>query len=289
MDVDTLNTQSYISNVTPLIYAVDNDSNDIAIALINRGVNLDLREQNGYTALIIASHGYIEVLNALIAAGADINLQNNEGETALMIAASNNDLTMVNALIAAGANPNLRDNNYESNAVDFAARAETETGDNTHIDVIIALQNYINELQANTDSTSQLRQLYLHIIDNEIECAINLINIMDVDTLNTQSYISNVTPLIYAVDNNSNDIAIALINRGVNLDLREQNGYTALSRALTIDNMQLVNILLEAGADSTIQDNYGNSPADVLGASDSGESYYYDGMIISEKMSPRRC
>jgi ankyrin repeat protein len=226
----------------------------------------------------------------LIEKNANVDLQNKVGETALMIAALQNNLIIVDTLIEAGADPNLTDDDGRT-ALDFVT--EAENGDNTYTDVIIALQNYINELRANTNNTDssdedQIIQLYSYISNNEIEDAIDLINIMDIDTLNTQNHISNDTPLIYAVDNNANDIAIALINRGVNLDLQEENGYTALSRALTRDNMVLVNILLEAGADRTIEDYYGNSPLDVLRDSDSGESYYYDGMFVNERMSPRR-
>jgi len=276
---------------TALMYAASNNDLtmvnaliDIVNALIEAGANINLQDVYGYTALMYAASkgGHIKVVNALIEAGANINLQNNEGKTALMYAASNNDLTMVNALIAAGANPNLTDN-YESNAVHFAMRAEAENGDNTYTDVIIALQQYVNELYINNSE----EQSYSYIRNNNIENAINLINNMDIDTLNTRNY-SGETALMFAINNDANDIAIALINKGVDLNLQDENGYTALHIAVIRRNMDLVNILLEAGADGTIQDNHGYSPQDVLEPSDSGERSYYDGMFVNERMSPRR-
>ena len=55
--------------------------------------------------LIYASgYGHIDCVNALIAAGASIDLKDNYGTTALMLALHDGRIDCVNALIAAGAN-----------------------------------------------------------------------------------------------------------------------------------------------------------------------------------------
>ena len=51
----------------------------------------------------------VDVLKALLDAGAKINATNNEGQTALMIAASNALVNNVRTLILAGADINARD------------------------------------------------------------------------------------------------------------------------------------------------------------------------------------
>jgi ankyrin repeat protein len=69
--------------------------------------------------LIAARNGRFNVLKVLLDKGADINAQDNRGDTALMRAVTNatsgdetaNDLKAVTLLLARGANVNLRDKN----------------------------------------------------------------------------------------------------------------------------------------------------------------------------------
>lgn len=54
---------------------------------MNSGVNVNLQDNGGRTALLFASrNGYTEIVKLLIDAGADVNLRNKDGWTASMIA-----------------------------------------------------------------------------------------------------------------------------------------------------------------------------------------------------------
>lgn len=92
---------------------------------IAAGSDLNLREPSlGSTPLISASvFGKTEVALALIEAGADVNLQNNEGSTALTTAAFLCRTEIVKALLDAGADKSIRTNAgstaYESVAGPF--------------------------------------------------------------------------------------------------------------------------------------------------------------------------
>lgn len=74
---------------TPLHYAaVDNKLDDVN-ALIAAGAEIDAREETGdYTPLMFAAQNddNIEVVRALVEAGAELNLTNRKGETPLFIA-----------------------------------------------------------------------------------------------------------------------------------------------------------------------------------------------------------
>jgi uncharacterized protein len=74
---------------TPLHYAaVDNKLDDVN-ALIAAGAEIDAREDTGqYTPLMFAAQNddNIEVVKVLVEAGADVNLTNRKGETPLFIA-----------------------------------------------------------------------------------------------------------------------------------------------------------------------------------------------------------
>ena len=60
----------------------------------------------GLLCIWLLIHGHQEVVQALIAAGANVNQQNNNGWTPLHCAASNGHQAVVQALIVAGADVN---------------------------------------------------------------------------------------------------------------------------------------------------------------------------------------
>ena len=73
-------------------------------------------DDDGYTPLYWPSHNaHLEVVRALLAAGADVNRGNNNGVTPLHWASSlNGNLEVVQALLAAGADVNRSDNDGET-------------------------------------------------------------------------------------------------------------------------------------------------------------------------------
>jgi ankyrin repeat protein len=78
---------------TGLMLACDFMGNiEIVKELIKAGANLDLQDTNGETALMRAcKHGHEEIIKELIRAGANFELKNKNGQTALMIANKKNN------------------------------------------------------------------------------------------------------------------------------------------------------------------------------------------------------
>ncbi len=66
--------------------------------LVNRGADVDARNENGETAMIVGCNN-ADSVKALIEAGADVNIRDNEGNTAMMIS----DWTVKQLLRQAGA------------------------------------------------------------------------------------------------------------------------------------------------------------------------------------------
>lgn len=77
--------------------------------LLKRGVDIDARNDQGETALIIAAwYGREELVELLLKKGADPNVKTREGLTALNVAKVNGYDSIVKKLLAHGPKPGLR-------------------------------------------------------------------------------------------------------------------------------------------------------------------------------------
>jgi ankyrin repeat protein len=93
---------------TALMGAADNGRTTTVQSLIAAGADPDLQDTMGDTALIKACLCSATV-QALIDAGADLNLQDQHGRTVLMHASRNDRPATVQALLEAGADRSIRD------------------------------------------------------------------------------------------------------------------------------------------------------------------------------------
>jgi len=79
--------------------------------LIQAGADLNVQDNRGLTALMWANNGNKEIVDLLIQSNADINIKDNDGTTALIYAAYKDHPEIVGLLIQAGADVNTKDNN----------------------------------------------------------------------------------------------------------------------------------------------------------------------------------
>ena len=100
---------------------------NIVNAMIAEGANVNVQDQSGWAPLHLAArNGKTEAVNALLAAGAEINARDNGGQTPLHWAADDGTAEAVNALIAAGAEINARDRKGKTPLHQAALRARAE-------------------------------------------------------------------------------------------------------------------------------------------------------------------
>ncbi|XP_077201001.1 KN motif and ankyrin repeat domain-containing protein 1 isoform X2 [Paroedura picta] len=106
--------------------------------------------QAGQTALMLAvSHGRIDMVKALLACGADVNIQDDEGSTALMCASEHGHVEIVKLLLAQpGCNGTLEDNDG-STALSIALEAG-------HKDIAVLLYAHVNFSKTQSPGTPRL-------------------------------------------------------------------------------------------------------------------------------------
>ena len=106
-DIEGRDPQGY----TALILASYNGQESTTALLLSLGAEVDAGDATrGNTALMgISFKGYPDIARRLVAAGANVNARNLAGQTALMTAVLFNQMEIIDLLVEAGADPSISD------------------------------------------------------------------------------------------------------------------------------------------------------------------------------------
>jgi Ankyrin repeats (3 copies) len=112
-------------NSRRLLTAAANEADEVVSDLIDQGVDSNVRNGSGQTALHIAiQKGRIRMARLLLGrGGADINLQDTDGQTAIHLAAEKGNPVAVDFLLGKGADVNVK-NNEGFLAIDLAKQGQ---------------------------------------------------------------------------------------------------------------------------------------------------------------------
>ncbi|CDK30175.1 ankyrin repeat domain-containing protein [Candidatus Babela massiliensis] len=193
-----LNNSTEIISPLALIAKTSMFTNLIKI-LVTYGANIDFQDENGETPLMHAArNGKKEIVNILISLKADVNILDNQGFTALTnTLVCNNNLDIANILISHGADVNIVKEGFPSTLIVVA-----DSEDNLYNQVEFLLNHGAN------------------------------IDFQDVD---------GNTALIYAVQQNLEDIVRLLIAYNADPNLTNEEGLSAIDFAL--NNQNIINII----------------------------------------------
>ena len=242
-----LNANARVNDVTKitgnnaLILATIHDSDECLKILIERGANVNERNNNGETALSVAAKfGSVKSVQTLLKHNALINVQDFSGKTPLMCAAfSNHDDTM-KLLIASGARLDITDNEKRdalmlsliSNEDDKCPLLLIRSGcplHNVSVSGYTPLQMCVNHNR-------------ILIIKEMIEYRVSL---------NQCPF--NTTALWYAVDHCYNECVKLLLKAQASPNVGRPPLVIA---ARYLDNLECVKMLLDAGADVNRTDHH---------------------------------
>jgi ankyrin repeat protein len=207
-------------NNSAIIAAYEGDLQKLQEA-INEAVDLNKKNQNGETALIIAiKNGHNKLASIIIEAGADINPINESGKSALSYAAQTGDLELLKSLVSLGADKNIRSKAKQHNLLMLAI------GGN-HPELIPELIK-INDINARDSKNSTA--LILAVDKNNIESIKTLLmHGADVNLANKGGF----TALASLISNDliTNELLELFIEAGADLNIQTKKGQTLFQLA----------------------------------------------------------
>ena len=245
------------------------DKLEILELLIIRGINVNIKERNGKTALMTASFfGFTEAVKLLLQAGADPNIEDHipvkelfitsglpntltVGLTALTYASKQNNSEVTELLLKAKADPN------QENAFALMTAAQQR-----YPDIVQQILKYgadpnsISNIDGSTGLIIAAQQRHPDIVQHLLEYGADP-NIGDNIGCTAMHYMvmldDTETPHpSEKIMSDKLEILQLLLVRGINVNIKDGNGMTALMTASFFGFTEAVKLLLQAGADPNI-------------------------------------
>lgn len=238
--------------------AVEQDNPELVKLLIEKGADVNAKDKDGYTALMRAiKKGYLEIARALINNNADVNVKSNDGFTPLMQAIKRHYLEaayldLIKLLIESKADLNTQDNNGLTALMMAMPRQQYYPGELDPAKLLIENGADVN-VRANDGSTVLLQIAK----DYSLPAAKLLIsNGADVNARNNEGE----SVLMVAVKcKGNNGIPKLLVENGVDINAKNKEGLTVLMERAKKFDFQMVDDLLEIGADAETKDVNGDT------------------------------
>jgi ankyrin repeat protein len=253
---------------TALIDAIKAKQHEAAVALLEKGVDVQAREVDGTTALHYAAHyDDAELVKRLIKAGADVKAANDYGATPLGEAAVTGDPEIIKALLAAGADAKAtnkegqtplmvvaRTGNVEAAKLLLRARADVNAKEQWGGQTAL--------MWAAAQSQPQMVKLLIqHKADVNARAVVrDWPRRITAEGRPKDLNHGGLTPLLYAAREGCVECARELVKGGADINLADPDGTTPLVLALMNMRFDLASYLIRAGADINKWDFYGQTP-----------------------------
>src|SRR6188472_1515185 len=220
----------------PIHWAVYRVDYDLMDALIAKKAKVDVTNEFGSTPLAeAAKQGDVRMVKTLLAAGSGTEGANADGQTALLIAIKNGDLPIFNMLIDAGAKVNVVEKVQDQTPLMWAAAANRNAAE--MVKVLIAKGANVNARARFADWPSQ--------ITSEPRAQYHAYG--------------GLTPLLYAARGGCYACVDALVAAGADVNLPTPEGVTPIMMALDNSFNGVAKLLMERGGNPHLFDVYGRT------------------------------
>ncbi len=259
-DLDAL-----IDDVTPLIFAVQQNDLDLMHRLIAFGANVNAQALNGSTALLEAVKMYetannFNVINYLVSCGARNDIEDEKGETALFVARDSGFNEVVefllpqnNVSVQGNATPLIHDDSEETEKQSDIKQTEKGKEKESQEDkkskktkkqiLATMIKKPIRVIESGVKASYYASLHYLHQKNADYQKRAlrkYLKNIKKQSQINDR-----YSPLIAAVKNNDLETVITLLSDPMtDVNMKDHTEWTALATAIHQGNLKIVEVLV---------------------------------------------
>ncbi|MCE3255814.1 MAG: serine/threonine-protein phosphatase 6 regulatory ankyrin repeat subunit B-like [Rickettsiaceae bacterium] len=231
---------------TALHRAIIEGHENIADLLIKAGANVDIENENGQTPLqLAATWGRTEVVRALLKFEAGINHKNKDGCTALHLAVEARQIEIVDLLLKEKADVGIK-NERGHTALHYAVM----NGDDEVIQKLLKAGANINEQDKNGHTSLHLATK----CSDQETLQLLLSNNADV---NIKDEMGRTALHLVAMSNNI-DIGQELLKSAINVNEQDKDGCTAMHLTLKNKSGKIIGLLFDK-TDFNVQDNDGKT------------------------------
>ncbi|XP_068136432.1 kinase D-interacting substrate of 220 kDa isoform X2 [Hyperolius riggenbachi] len=243
-DVDERNENGQ----TALMIAAEQGNLEVVQELLRKRANVNLEDVDNWTALISAAkEGHIDIIRELLDNNANLEHRDMGGWTALIWASYKGHLDIVELLLSKGANPNITGLQYSVYPIIWASGRG-------HSDIVKILLQY--GAKANCSDKFGTTPLIWAARRGHLESVKSLLQMgADVD----QEGANSMTALIVAVKGGFTETVKEILKRNPNVNLTDKDGNTALAIAAKEGHTEIVQDLLDAGTYVNIPDRNGDT------------------------------
>jgi len=219
-------------------------------SLLNEGIDIDTRNNNGETPLHVAARkGHLKVVELLLTKGAELDARNKYSMTPTHRAAYAGHVEVVKLLLSKGADVNAKGNNAIT-PLYFAAQQGN---------IDIAELFLANGADVDVKDKRGLTPLFAAALNGHQEVAEFLLaNGANANAKNDEGW----TPLYPAAQEGHIEMMKLLFANGADANEKDKNSQTPLHLQGYIANVAVVELLLANGADVNAKDNSGRTPLD---------------------------
>jgi ankyrin repeat protein len=220
----------------PIHWAVYRVDYELLDALVGRKAKVDVANEFGSTPLAEAAKlADARMVRTLLDAGARPDTPNQDGETALMLAIKTGELPVVQMLIQAGANVNARETFHNQTALMWAAAAPKNGG-------------AMVKLLFSKDADARPRALYSDWASQ-----------ITSEPRAQYRPVGGLTALLYAARGGCFECVEAMIGGGVDVNVPTPEGVSPLMIALDNEHNEIARLLLDRGANPNVWDWWGRT------------------------------